>query len=213
MADGAGWRQPGAAERLDRRLFDAWPRQTKPEQALEDHRKGQCLLGLPTIRTLRVLSDFDTTEALMRYAHANPPEPYPSQPWPARKKGKPVTLEPGAPAYDEAAKLDPEGEGSTQAEIIPGEAVEVAARVVRLTAPNPGMMTGPGTNTYILGHERFTVIDPGPANESHIERILELTGGVVDQVVVTTVEELSMVVILVVTLQDLHRHLLLHLEF
>ena len=35
----------------------------------------------------------------------------------------------------------------------------------------------------------------------------------VDQVVVTTVEELSMVVIVVVTLQDLHRHLLLHLEF
>ena len=157
----------------------------RPEQALEDHRNGQRLLGLPTIRTLRVLSDFDTTEALMRYAHANPPEPYPSQPWPALKKGKAVTLEPGAPAYDEAAKLDPEGEGSTRAEIIPGEPVEVAARVIRLTAPNPGMMTGPGTNTYILGHERFTVIDPGPANDSHIERILEVTGGVVDQVLVT----------------------------
>ncbi len=140
----------------------------RPEQALEDHRTGQRLLGLPTIRTLRVLNGFENTDALMRYAHANPPEPYPNQPWPALKKGKAVTLEPGAPAYDEAAKLDPEGEGSTRAEI-----------------PNPGMMTGPGTNTYILGHERFTVIDPGPANESHIERILEVTGGVVDQVLVT----------------------------
>ncbi len=108
-----------------------------------------------------------------------------TSPWPAVKKGKPVTLEPKAPAYDEAVKLDPEGEGSTRAEIVPGEPVEVAAGVIRLTAPNPGMMTGPGTNTYILGHERFTVIDPGPANEAHIERILELTGGVVDQVVVT----------------------------
>lgn len=157
----------------------------RPEQALEEHRSGRRLLGLPTIRTLRILSDFDTTEALMRYAHANPPEPHPSEPWPAMKKGKPVTLEPGAPAYDEAVKLDPEGEGSTRAEIIPGEPVEVAARVVRLTAPNPGMMTGPGTNTYLLGHERFTVIDPGPANDSHIERILELTGGVIDQVLVT----------------------------
>ncbi len=156
-----------------------------PAQALEEHRAGARLLGLPTIRTLRVLSEFGTTGELMRYAHANPPAAFPDQPWPAVRKGKPVMLEPNAPAYDEAVKLDPEGEGSTRAEIVPGEPVEVAAGVVRLTAPNPGMMTGPGTNTYILGHERFTVLDPGPANEAHIERILELTDGVVDQVVVT----------------------------
>lgn len=156
-----------------------------PAAALEEHRNGQRLLGLPTIRTLRVLSSFDTTDALMRYADANPPEPYPDQPWPALQKGKPVMLEPGTPAYDEAAKLDPEGEGSTRAEIVPGEPVEVAAGVVRLTAPNPGVMTGPGTNTYILGHERFTVLDPGPDDDVHIERILALTGGMIDQVVVT----------------------------
>ena len=156
-----------------------------PAQALEEHRAGARLLGLPTIRTLRVLSEFNTTGELMRYAHANPPEAFPDQPWPAVRKGKPVMLEPNAPAYDEAVKLDPEGEGSTRAEIVPGEPVEVAAGVIRLTAPNPGMMTGPGTNTYILGHERFTVLDPGPANDVHVERILELTGGVVDQVVVT----------------------------
>jgi glyoxylase-like metal-dependent hydrolase (beta-lactamase superfamily II) len=156
-----------------------------PAQALEDHRSGQRLLVLPTIRTLRLLSDFDSTEAVMRYAHANPPESFPSKPWPALKKGKPVMLEPGAPAYDEAVKLDPEAEGSVHAEIVPGEPVEVAAGVVRLTAPNPGMMTGPGTNTYLLGRERFTVLDPGPDNEAHIQKILELTGGDVDQVVVT----------------------------
>ncbi|MEP1214376.1 MAG: MBL fold metallo-hydrolase [Marinobacter sp.] len=192
---------PGPPRRFDTRFFVAVAPENQlashdgtetidhvwlsPAQALEDHRCGRRLLGLPTIRTLRILSDFDTTGALMRYAHANPPEPYPSKPWPAVKKGKPVTLEPGAPAYDEAAKLDPEGEGSTRAEIIPGEPVEVAAGVVRLTAPNPGMMTGPGTNTYVLGHERFTVLDPGPDNAAHIERILEITGGVIDQVVVT----------------------------
>ncbi|HTN33839.1 MAG TPA: MBL fold metallo-hydrolase [Marinobacter sp.] len=156
-----------------------------PAQALEDHRCGHRLLGLPTIRTLRILSDFNSTEALMRYAHANPPDPYPDKAWPALRKGKPIMLEPGAPAYDEAAKLDPEGEGSVNAEIIPGQPVEVAAGVVRLTAPNPGMMTGPGTNTYIVGRERFTVIDPGPDNQVHIDRILELTGGKIERVLVT----------------------------
>jgi len=156
-----------------------------PAQALEEHRAGLRLMTLPTIRTLRVLRDFDNVETLMRYAWANPPEPYPSQPWPAIQRGKPVILEPGAPAYDEAAKLDPEGEGTTKAEIIPGEPVEIAAGVIRLTAPNPGVMTGPGTNTYILGHERFTVLDPGPDHAGHLNRILEVTGGKIDSVVVT----------------------------
>ncbi|RBW49422.1 MBL fold metallo-hydrolase [Marinobacter sp. F3R11] len=156
-----------------------------PAQALEEHRAGQRLMTLPTIRTLRVLRDFENVETLMRYAWANPPEPYPSQQWPATRRGKPVILEPGAPAYDEASKLDPEGEGTTKAEIIPGEAVEIAAGVIRLTAPNPGVMTGPGTNTYILGHERFTVLDPGPDHAGHIERMMEITGGKIDSVVVT----------------------------
>ena len=43
--------------------------------------------------------------------------------------------------------------------------------------------------------------------------VLAVEAVAVDQVVVTTVVELPMVAILVVTLQDLHRHLLLHLEF
>lgn len=156
-----------------------------PAEALEEHRTGRRLLGLPTLQTLRLLSDFATSEAVMRYAHANPPDPQPSQPWPAIKKGKLVKLEPGAPAYDEAKKLDPEGEGSTRAEIIPGEVVEIAAGVKRMTAPNPGMMTGPGTNTYLLGRNRFTVLDPGPDDAAHIERLMAVTGGAIDQVVVT----------------------------
>ncbi len=156
-----------------------------PQQGLAEYRSGERLFSLPTLRTLRVLHDFTNTSEVMRYAHANPPEPLPSKPWPARRRDMPIILEPDAPAYDEARKLDPEGEGTTNALIIPGEAVEIAAGVIRLTAPNPGVMTGPGTNTYVIGHERFTVIDPGPLNPVHLERILELTGGCVDQILVT----------------------------
>ena len=192
---------PGPPRRFDTRFFvaaapDGQPAShdgvetidhlwIEPARALEEHRQGQRLLGLPTIRTLRILAGFDSTEALLRYAHANPPEPYPTETWPALRKGKPVLLEPGNPGYDEAVKLDPEAEGSTRAEIIPGEPVEIAAGVIRLTAPNPGLMTGPGTNTYLLGHRRFTVLDPGPDRPDHIERILALTGGAIDRVLVT----------------------------
>ena len=43
--------------------------------------------------------------------------------------------------------------------------------VERLVAPNPGPMTLDGTNTYVLGRDPTTVIDPGPEDEGHIEAI------------------------------------------
>jgi len=49
---------------------------------------------------------------------------------------------------------------------------ELAPGVQRLVAPNPSMMTGPGTNTYLLGEQQVAVIDPGPAIAEHIENIL-----------------------------------------
>jgi glyoxylase-like metal-dependent hydrolase (beta-lactamase superfamily II) len=45
--------------------------------------------------------------------------------------------------------------------------------VRRVLAPNPGIFTGPGTNTYLVGHgDDVTVIDPGPADEVQTEAIL-----------------------------------------
>ncbi len=157
-----------------------------PQQALADHESGARLMGPPTVRTLRVLSDFDSVDEILAYAHANPPEPEPTKAWPGVRKGKPVLVEPGAPAFDELCKLDPEGKGDVLAEIVPGSAVEVGYGVYRLTAPNAGMMTGPGTNTYVLGdHAPYTVIDPGPDDPAHLEQILALTGGQIEQVLVT----------------------------
>src|ERR671938_469455 len=43
-----------------------------------------------------------------------------------------------------------------------------------LLAPNPSIMTGPGTNTIILGSgaEGATVIDPGDDNAEHLDAIV-----------------------------------------
>ncbi len=45
--------------------------------------------------------------------------------------------------------------------------------VLRLTAPNPGLMTGPGTNSYLVGQAEtgFIVIDPGPDDAAHLQRL------------------------------------------
>jgi recombination protein RecT len=51
--------------------------------------------------------------------------------------------------------------------------VPLLRNVQRLTAPNPGFMTGPGTNSYLVGDANtgFIVIDPGPADADHVQRL------------------------------------------
>ncbi len=61
----------------------------------------------------------------------------------------------------------------------------IAREVWRIVAPNPGPLTGPGTNTYVVGEQRRLVIDPGPADPAHLARILELTDGAIDRIVCT----------------------------
>ncbi len=60
-------------------------------------------------------------------------------------------------------------------EIIHGEPVRISQRVQRITAPNAGAMTGPGTNSYIIGKEELALIDPGPCINSHIDAMLKAT--------------------------------------
>ncbi|NKI17690.1 MBL fold metallo-hydrolase [Spongiibacter sp. KMU-166] len=69
-----------------------------------------------------------------------------------------------------------------------GELSLLRPGIHRLVAPNPGIMTGPGTNTYLLGRRRITVLDPGPAMPEHIAAINEAIaalGGELEQVLVT----------------------------
>ena len=53
--------------------------------------------------------------------------------------------------------------------VVTEEPVVVAPGVVRVTALNPSIMTGPGTNTYLVGSTDLVAIDPGPVIEGHLE--------------------------------------------
>ncbi len=59
----------------------------------------------------------------------------------------------------------------------PGLPRDIAPGVVRIVAPNPGPLTGPGTNTYLVGDRELAVIDPGPADAAHVESVAAAGAG------------------------------------
>jgi len=65
--------------------------------------------------------------------------------------------------------------------------VPLLKNVQRLTAPNSGAMTGPGTNSYIVGDAAtgYLVIDPGPNDAAHIGRLWRATQGDIRMIVCT----------------------------
>ena len=58
------------------------------------------------------------------------------------------------------------------ADLTPGVASALSPLIRRVVAPNPGLMTGPGTNTYLVGIDEVAVIDPGPDDPGHVEAII-----------------------------------------
>jgi glyoxylase-like metal-dependent hydrolase (beta-lactamase superfamily II) len=70
--------------------------------------------------------------------------------------------------------------------MIPGEVVTLTPTVRRVLAPNPSVMTGPGTNTYLVGTDEVAVIDPGPDDhEEHLDRVAEAGAGRIRWILVT----------------------------
>jgi glyoxylase-like metal-dependent hydrolase (beta-lactamase superfamily II) len=57
--------------------------------------------------------------------------------------------------------------------------------VVRVRAGNPGMMTGSGTNTYLVGRDRLMVIDPGPDDPRHLDAVATAGAGRIRSILVT----------------------------
>ena len=64
------------------------------------------------------------------------------------------------------------------------EIVQLSPLVKRITAGNASVFTGPGTNTYLVGNENVTVVDPGPALDTHIEAIVKASDSI-KQIIVT----------------------------
>lgn len=151
----------------------------RPSEALELFKRGELDLMFPTIKTLESLVQFGRVQDLLDSARTKIQIAATTPHVSTARDGSIRMLIQSDYAYAEAQKLDPENKGTTKSDIDPGHPVQLAPEIWRLTAPNPGVMTGPGTNTYLLGSAQtgIAVIDPGPALEEHIRAILDCSPG------------------------------------
>ncbi len=69
--------------------------------------------------------------------------------------------------------------------LVTGVASALSPLVRRILAPNPGVMTGPGTNTYLVGIDEVAVVDPGPDDDGHLDAILGCGGDRIRWIVCT----------------------------
>jgi glyoxylase-like metal-dependent hydrolase (beta-lactamase superfamily II) len=80
---------------------------------------------------------------------------------------------------------DGEAEVDTRKPIVHGVASALTPLVRRIVANNPGRMTGPGTNTYLVGIDEIVVIDPGPDLPGHLDAIAGCGGDRIRWIVCT----------------------------
>ncbi len=67
-----------------------------------------------------------------------------------------------------------------------GEVEQVSPLIRRVLARNPGPFTFTGTGTYIVGHGRVAVIDPGPRDKDHLTALCRaVEGETITHIVIT----------------------------
>src|SRR5437899_10546524 len=58
-----------------------------------------------------------------------------------------------------------------------GTAMTVTPLIRRVVARNPNPFTFKGTGTYIIGHGKVGIVDPGPDMQDHIDAVLRAVRG------------------------------------
>jgi len=188
------------------------PLWVRPADALARHAAGQFFIIFPTIRTLARLQAYPTVDAVLQacgQSLAGPPQER------LHPLGGPGEARAGGNAHDEPlftscpraglmnghesrhmeheqpfgelALVSPDGQIVHELAWQTERPVPLLKNLQRLTAPNPGFMTGPGTNSYLVGDPAcgHIAIDPGPDDAGHIERLWRAAGGDLRAIVCT----------------------------
>ena len=183
---------PGRARRFDTRFFLALAPQDqagahdgtelidslwlRPQDAIDLEARGDLQLVFATKNTLADLARFARAKDALAHAREADVETNRAC-WALGPDGAAALFRRRDPQYFEIHWADPEETGQTSVALVPGVPKRLDQYVTRLVAPNPGMMTGPGTNTYLVGENDLAVIDPGPAIDEHVQAVLAAGAG------------------------------------
>jgi recombination protein RecT len=156
-----------------------------PTEGLARHERGTFSMIFPTIRTLRQLQRFGRVEQVLD-ACVTQSRVFTSCPRGGTIAGRDTRFTEDEMPFGELELVAPDGRIVHALDWQHERPVPLRRNLMRLTAPNSGMMTGPGTNTYIVGEPGdYLVIDPGPAIPSHVERIAAAVGDGLRMIVCT----------------------------
>ena len=162
------------------------PEWIRPADALAKHATGKFFIIFPTIRTLERLHHYATVEAVLNACASEKPL-WTSCPRAGFLQGKEARFMEHESPYGELELTSPDGQIVHTLDWQTDTPVRLLKNVMRLTAPNPGVMTGPGTNSYLVGDATsgYIVIDPGPADADHILRLYNAANGDIRLIVCT----------------------------
>ena len=157
-----------------------------PSLALTRHAAGEFFIIFPTIRTLEKLQGYTTVDSVLT-ACANEQPWFHSCPRAGLLQGKDARFMEHEPPFGELALTCPDGQIVHHLDWQSDTAVPLLSHVRRLTAPNPSVMTGPGTNSYLIGdiHSGYVVVDPGPPDAKHVERLWQSCRGDIRAIICT----------------------------
>ena len=158
----------------------------RPADALARHAKGGFFMIFPTIRTLERLQAYATVDAVLQACASEAPL-WTSCPRAGLLAGVVARYMESESPYGELALVCPDGQIAHALDWQTTQPVKLLKNVMRLTAPNPGVMTGPGTNSYLVGDADtgYIAIDPGPADADHLARLCNAAGGDIRMIVCT----------------------------
>ena len=159
----------------------------RPGDALARHQAGTFFMIFPTIRTLERLQGLATVDAVLQACAVTEAPLFTSCPRTGLLAGREVRVMEHESAFGELALTSPDGQIVHALDWQSEQPVPLLKNVLRLTAPNPGAMTGPGTNSYLVGDPAtgFIAIDPGPADADHLSKLWRAAGGDIRLIVCT----------------------------
>ena len=158
----------------------------RPADALARHQTGNFFMIFPTLRTLERLQAYKKVDAVLTACASEQPL-WTSCPRAGLLAGKEARYMEHEAPFGELKLVCPDGQLLHPLDWYTRQPVPLLKNVLRLTAPNPGFMTGPGTNSYLVGDAAtgYVAIDPGPADHEHLARLHAAAGGDIRMIVCT----------------------------